>query len=64
VSLPFDAVFLRNGTSAQGEALSVEAFLALPLPTRLRAIFEQRVEFFRNGERVEVQEALRALRTS
>jgi hypothetical protein len=63
VSLPFDAVLLRNG-SASAEAMSVEAFLALPLPTRLRAIFEQRVEFFRNGERVELQEALRALRSS
>lgn len=63
MSLPFDAVLLRNG-SASAEAMSVEAFLALPLPTRLRAIFEQRVEFFRNGERVELQEALRALRSS
>ena len=63
MSLPFDAVLLRNG-SASPEAMSVDAFLALPLPTRLRAIFEQRVEFFRNGERVELQEALRALRSS
>jgi hypothetical protein len=64
VALPFDRVTVRNGASASGESLSVEAFLALPLPTRLRAIFEQRVEFFRNGEPVELQEALRALRSS
>lgn len=64
MSLPFDSVTLRNVTNASVEALSVEDFLTLPLSTRLRAIFEQRVEFFRNGERVDLQEALRALRVS
>jgi hypothetical protein len=64
VRYPFDSVTVHKGTSASGQSLSVEAFLALPLSTRLRAIFEQRVEFFRNGEHVELEEALRALRSS
>ncbi len=61
---PFDSVVVHHGTNASGQSFSVDAFLALPLSTRLRAIFEQRVEFFLNGERVELQAALRALRAT
>ena len=61
MAFPFDRVVLTQGASA--ESISVEAFLSLPLPLRLRAIFEQRVEFFKADQRVELQAALKALRS-
>ena len=62
MALPFDRVLVSVGASK--EHLSVEAFLALPLPARLRAIFEHRVEFLKGEDPIDLQDALRALRSS
>ncbi|HKO90934.1 MAG TPA: hypothetical protein VJU61_07275 [Polyangiaceae bacterium] len=60
--LPFNRVTVRPGDGQPTSSLSVAEFSAMPLTTRLRAVLEQRVQFFRDEQPVDVTEALRALR--
>jgi hypothetical protein len=56
-SMPFDKV------KAAGDHLTVEGFLALPLPTRVKYILSDSLQFSLDGEPVEKTTALQSLRT-
>jgi hypothetical protein len=59
-SLPFNRVIVR--TAKGDQHLTVSEFERVPLTERVRALLEKRVEFFRDQQRVEQNDALRALR--
>jgi len=56
----FDRVVLQTGDSPV--SMTDAEFFSLPLNQRLRAIFEKRVDFYRGTEKVELVQALRAIR--
>ena len=60
LDLPFDQVIVRAGDRVMG--YTIEAFLQLPLPERIRFVLEQSLEFRRGGQAVDRALALRSLR--
>jgi hypothetical protein len=58
--LAFDRVLLE--TTRGREELTVERFLALPLPVRVKHILSRSIAFFDNGVPVEQKLALASLR--
>ena len=58
--LPFEEVWLSDGEGPKTK-VSPKAFLALPMPERIRHILKGTVEFVHDGETISTREALLAL---
>lgn len=58
--LPFEEVWIDDGRGPRRK-ISAEAFLALPMPERIRHILRQTIEFIHEGEVVGTRDALLAL---
>ncbi len=63
MTIIFDRVVIRHGTGRR-ETYSVEAFLELPLDTRIKCILSRDIEFFQGDTKVGRADTLRSLRPS